>query len=405
MHSFEKFVNSLQSAIVNSTEAINSRNKKILDDYFESEIREVIIENKNYNKDLFNIVQSIKNSELFKDYFKIYQIENSIEENSIEENISEDTVLAKLVKYVTDINLIELKNNDIDKYYTDNNILLTKYNFYNQSYFVSYKDTQIHIKSINDALKTKDDELLTKNNEFDNLKEQIQLTNDAESTEVADSKIIEQKNGLLSKLEIVTREIEDLQRIIQQLKADKLNKEEDLKNNELTISSYLNNLSLSLRSSKELLNLAKTIDKVKSYDKVKIDSIIKLILSSKRYIKKPIESLVPKTVRVNYPATFDYATPDNDKEFKTITTPVEVPLLTLVPITNYNIEKATFTANFKFGVDKEKVMLDFSKDTIEDGAQLTNVGKLEITLSPQQTPEGLKALIESYENFLKRQIV
>lgn len=48
---------------------------------------------------------------------------------------------------------------------------------------------------------------------------------------------------------------------------------------------------------------------------------------------------------------------------------------------------------------------EFSNDKFEENATSSNFGSLEIVLSPTQTPEGLKAMIETYENFLKRQIV
>lgn len=48
---------------------------------------------------------------------------------------------------------------------------------------------------------------------------------------------------------------------------------------------------------------------------------------------------------------------------------------------------------------------EFSNDKFEENATSSNFGSLEIVLSPTQPPEGLKAMIETYENFLKRQIV
>jgi hypothetical protein len=131
---------------------------------------------------------------------------------------------------------------------------------------------------------------------------------------------------------------------------------------------------------------------------------MKVVEHTRRYKKKEVKTITPKTVRMNYPATFDYATPNNEKDYKLVTTPIEVPLITLIPLTTYNIEKATLTANFKFVVVENEVQIDFS-NTSEGNEQASNVGKLEIAFVPQQSPEGLKALIDSYQTFLKRQIV
>lgn len=130
----------------------------------------------------------------------------------------------------------------------------------------------------------------------------------------------------------------------------------------------------------------------------------KLFSGTRRYKNKTIQTLVPKTVRINYPATFDYATPNNDKEYKVVSTPVEVPLITLIPLSSYNIEKAVLTANFQFDVNGDDVHINFGKTGTPEELQ-SNFGKLEITLGPKESPEGLKAIIESYETYLKRQIV
>jgi hypothetical protein len=150
-----------------------------------------------------------------------------------------------------------------------------------------------------------------------------------------------------------------------------------------------------------VLNLLSFVDSV---HESRSTGFFKLFSSTRRYKRKTIQTLIPKTVRINYPATFDYATPNNDKEYKVVSTPVEVPLITLIPLGAYNIEKAVFTANFKFDVNGDDINLDFSKASSQEELQ-SNFGKLEITLGPKESPEGLKAIIESYETYLKRQIV
>ena len=70
------------------------------------------------------------------------------------------------------------------------------------------------------------------------------------------------------------------------------------------------------------------------------------------------------------------------------------------------MEKATFTTEFEMDVINDVLQIDFKKT--RTGILRTkggnNLSKIEITLTPHQTPEGLQSLIDSYENFLKRQI-
>lgn len=107
---------------------------------------------------------------------------------------------------------------------------------------------------------------------------------------------------------------------------------------------------------------------------------------------------VPKTVTLEYPAL--------DKNLATVIRKVEVPLITLVPLTTARIEKATLTAEFEMQLADGQVQLDFSG---KPGRVLfrnskSTIGRLEITITPQDTPEGLNALIEAYERAVKAQI-
>jgi len=68
MQKFELFVESLQSAIVNSSESIRKRNESILEEYFYKEKHEVILENKAYNKELFALLDPIRSNDIFIAY-------------------------------------------------------------------------------------------------------------------------------------------------------------------------------------------------------------------------------------------------------------------------------------------------------------------------------------------------
>jgi len=105
--------------------------------------------------------------------------------------------------------------------------------------------------------------------------------------------------------------------------------------------------------------------------------------------------LHPKMVKLEYPNT--------DSSIADETTSVMVPLITLVPFSASQLEKVTFTTEFKIFVDQnDELQLDFSK--INKWGDKHHVGKLEIVVSPTDTPEGLQRIIESYEAMLRRQI-
>ena len=110
--------------------------------------------------------------------------------------------------------------------------------------------------------------------------------------------------------------------------------------------------------------------------------------------------LVPKTVVLEFPST--------DKNGKAITTPVHVPLITLVPLSNARIEKATISVEFDLkshqNEDGEDVLeLTFPKQGQGPGDS-TKSSKMELTIAPMEAPDGVKILVEEYEGVLKRQM-
>lgn len=100
--------------------------------------------------------------------------------------------------------------------------------------------------------------------------------------------------------------------------------------------------------------------------------------------------LNPKTVEISYPSA------EGQEQYN-----VQVPLITLIPITTPQIEKVVLTAEFNMSIENDQLMLDFSKPRRIGGS---HVGKIEVTISPGETPEGLRHMIEGYEAALKRQI-
>jgi len=109
----------------------------------------------------------------------------------------------------------------------------------------------------------------------------------------------------------------------------------------------------------------------------------------------------PKTYSMEFPSR----TPEG---IKTVT--VEVPLITLAPISNPKISEVKFTTELEVSSDENgEILVSFptpKKHSFfpkEDGNGLTNT-KIEITLKGTEPPEGLKRLIEGYERALRAQI-
>lgn len=114
-----------------------------------------------------------------------------------------------------------------------------------------------------------------------------------------------------------------------------------------------------------------------------------------------IDALVPKSVTLAYPVL----TAEGNVE----TTEIRVPLITLVPLGMSQVEKATITADFELALVEDELQLSFPSKkehkvfNKQDENSRTN-GKLEIVISPQDSSDGLKMIVEAYEAVLKRQI-
>ncbi len=113
------------------------------------------------------------------------------------------------------------------------------------------------------------------------------------------------------------------------------------------------------------------------------------------------KSMSPKTVTLDYP--------NQNADGNIVVTHVQVPLITLVPISISQIEKATLTADFEMEIVNDTLQLHFADSNAKQKngffkKSKTNRGKLEIVISPQDTTDGLKLMIEGYEAILKRQI-
>jgi hypothetical protein len=132
-------------------------------------------------------------------------------------------------------------------------------------------------------------------------------------------------------------------------------------------------------------------------------------LLDKYFTEKRIEVIdkedVQKTKKILEPISvvMQYPTVDDEGSLKNMD--IHVPLIAIVPITTSQIEKAKLTADFDMEIVNGDLQIDFSGKKKLEGLfkkERTSKGKLEIIISPQDTSDGLKLLIERYDTLLKR---
>lgn len=102
---------------------------------------------------------------------------------------------------------------------------------------------------------------------------------------------------------------------------------------------------------------------------------------------------VPKTVRMDYPV----ATEDGKVEIKR----VDVPLISLVPVTNSKVEKATFSIDFQMDDEDGDVKVSFPKKRF---GEVQHLSHLEFTITPDEVPEGIATIINKYNSTIQNQI-
>ncbi|WP_407334166.1 DUF2589 domain-containing protein [Enterovibrio sp. 27052020O] len=108
----------------------------------------------------------------------------------------------------------------------------------------------------------------------------------------------------------------------------------------------------------------------------------------------------PKYVTIEYPTE----TPSGME-----TLHIDVPLLTIVPMSSPRISEVKFKANLEVNVNENDTLeVSFAKNNkkgLFKSDEVSNpVAELEITINADEPPEGLKKLIEGYERALRAQI-
>ncbi|MFN8366745.1 MAG: DUF2589 domain-containing protein [Candidatus Kapaibacterium sp.] len=118
---------------------------------------------------------------------------------------------------------------------------------------------------------------------------------------------------------------------------------------------------------------------------------------------KSLDSLRAKTVTLQYP---------DQTSSGTIMRNVEVPLITLIPVNMTKVAEVKFKTNLELSIDGNDLKVAFptpaSAPSYTDLKGTTvpsaHTASIEITLTPQESSEGLKKMIEGYERALRSQI-
>lgn len=107
-----------------------------------------------------------------------------------------------------------------------------------------------------------------------------------------------------------------------------------------------------------------------------------------------------KTISLSYPVI--NAEGDIDK------IKIDVPLITLVPISVPAIEELRFSTNLEVAIENDQLMVSFSPEPSGKVKGLNAGGKqfaqLDLIIKPQEKTQGLNKLIEGYEKLLRSQI-
>ncbi|MBQ7538943.1 MAG: DUF2589 domain-containing protein [Treponema sp.] len=108
---------------------------------------------------------------------------------------------------------------------------------------------------------------------------------------------------------------------------------------------------------------------------------------------EPESARIPKTVRMNYPVMLE----DDTVQMRT----VDVPLISLVPLNSSKIGKATFSIDFQLDDENGEVTVSFPKKRF---GEIQHLSHLEISIVPDEVPQGVSSVVENYNDVIERQI-
>lgn len=120
----------------------------------------------------------------------------------------------------------------------------------------------------------------------------------------------------------------------------------------------------------------------------------------KEVVAKVPGSLQPKTVTLQYP--------EQSSEGSFMRN-VEVPLITLIPVSMAQVSEVKFKTELELLIEDNNLKVSFpsaaaSSANSKEEKSTSRSSSIEITITPQQSSEGLRLLIEGYEKALRSQI-
>lgn len=118
---------------------------------------------------------------------------------------------------------------------------------------------------------------------------------------------------------------------------------------------------------------------------------------SKYFVQKKISEsetvCMPKTIRMDYPVATE--------EGKVAIKRVDVPLISLIPVTNSKVEKATFSIDFQMDDEDGDVKVSFPMKRF---GEVQHLSHLELTITPDEVPEGIVSIVSKYNSMIQNQI-
>lgn len=165
----------------------------------------------------------------------------------------------------------------------------------------------------------------------------------------------------------------------------------DTENNSDDVHDALNNALKATRS------IRSSDDKEKAREAlIKARDAIKG--GNKSDVAQALSHLKAKEVTVQYPILVD-----GEIQYKD----VHIPLVTLVPLNFSSIEEVKLSTDIEIFADNDDLQINFGKSSSVSkflNSRKRAPGHLEITLKPDEGPEGVKLLIDGYERILRAQI-
>ena len=153
-----------------------------------------------------------------------------------------------------------------------------------------------------------------------------------------------------------------------------------------------------------MINFSKLVEAINKATNIAHSSLLEShndLMESYFEKKEGNDNFQAKMVSINYPVKA------HDNSIKNVA--VDVPLITLVPVSTTRIEELKFTTNLEVVLEKDELLVSFSSQDEQSNnlfckKRKSSFAKIEITLKPNESTEGLKNIIEGYEKILRAQI-